>query len=141
MTKEQKIILKINELNFLLTGEAKEKYSPVLQEVLDMLKEKDEKIEYYRKQKDYDMQFRHELLEKIRCLSLDKDEKDAEIEKKDKQMDLMADFMIGGLEDIAFKAICKKSNCVYELKDNRPTKCRKCKDCIKQYFKRKAKLC
>ena len=66
-------------------------------------------------------------------------EKDAEIEKKDKQIDLMADFMIGGLEDIAFKAICKKSNCVYELKDNRPTKCRKCKDCIKQYFKRKAK--
>ena len=68
-------------------------------------------------------------------------EKDTEIEKKDKQMDLMADFMIGGLEDIAFKAICKKSNCVYELKDNRPTKCRKCKDCIKQYFKRKVKLC
>ena len=51
MTKEQEIILKINELNFLLTGEAKEKYSPVLQEVLNMLKEKDEKIEYYRKQK------------------------------------------------------------------------------------------
>ena len=106
MTKEQEIILKINEMNFLLTGEAKEKYSPVLQEVLSMLNEKDEKIE-----------------------------------KKDKQIDLMADFMIGGLEDIAFKAICKKSNCVYELKDNRPTKCRKCKDCIKQYFKRRAKQC
>ena len=68
-------------------------------------------------------------------------EKDTEIENKDKQIDLMAEFMIGGLEDIAFKAICKKSNCIHELKDNRPTKCRKCKDCIKQYFKRKAKLC
>ena len=81
MTKEQEIILKINELNFLLTGEAKEKYSPVLQEVLDMLKEKDEKIEYYRKQKDYDMRFRRELLEEIKCLNLDKDEKDKEIDE------------------------------------------------------------
>ena len=35
-------------------------------------------------------------------------EKDTEIENKDKQIDLMAEFMIGGLEDIAFKAICKK---------------------------------
>ena len=81
MTKEQEIILKINELNFLLTGEAKEKYSSALQEVLSMLKEKDEKIEYYRKQKDYDMRFRRELLEEIKCLNLDKDEKDKEIDE------------------------------------------------------------
>ena len=52
MTKEQEIILKINEMNFLLTGEAKEKYSPVLQEVLSMLNEKDEKIEKKDKQID-----------------------------------------------------------------------------------------
>lgn len=38
--------------------------------------------EYYKKQKDYDMQFKHELLEQIRCLNLDNDEKDAKIEKK-----------------------------------------------------------
>lgn len=81
MTKEQEIILKINEMNFLLTGEAKEKYSSALQEVLSMLKEKDEKIEYYRKQKDYDMRFRRELLEEIKCLNLDKDEKDKEIDE------------------------------------------------------------
>ena len=32
-----------------------------IETVLSMLKEKDKKIEYYKKQKDYDMQFRHEL--------------------------------------------------------------------------------
>lgn len=129
MTKEQEIILKINELNFLLTGEAKEKYSPVLQEVLNILKEKDEKIEYYRKQKDYDMQFRHELLEKIRCLSLDKDEKDAEIEKKDKQIDLMTEEIekrdIEFTEYCEFKIVCDRN----------------CKHCIEQYFKRRANQC
>lgn len=60
-------------------------------------------------------------------------------EEKDKQIDLMAEFMIGGLEDIAFNAICKKSHCTYELKDNRPTNFRKCKLCIKQHFEKLAK--
>lgn len=55
-----------------------------LQTVLNMLKERDEKIEYYKKQKNYDDQFKHELLEQIRCLNLDKDE-------KDKIIDLMAE--------------------------------------------------
>ena len=41
MTKEQEI-----------TGEAKEKYSPVLQEVLNILKEKDAEIEKKEKQID-----------------------------------------------------------------------------------------
>lgn len=57
------------------------KLSQAVQTVLNMLKEKDKEIEYYKKQKDYDMQFRHELLEQIRCLNLNKDEKDEEIEK------------------------------------------------------------
>lgn len=52
--------------------------------VLNIPKERDEKIEYYKKQKNYDDQFKHELLEQIRCLNLDKDE-------KDKQIDLMAE--------------------------------------------------
>lgn len=54
-----------------------------IETVLNMLKERDEKIEYYKKQKNYDDQFKHELLEQIRCLNLDKDE-------KDRQIDLMA---------------------------------------------------
>ena len=55
--------------------------SQAVQTVLNMLKEKDKEIEYYKKQKDYDMKFRHELLEQIRCLNLNKDEKDRAIEK------------------------------------------------------------
>ena len=61
-------------------------------------------------------------------------QKNEEIRKRDKQIDLMADYMLSGLEDIAFNNICKQGHCVHELKDNRPTKCRKCKECIKQKF-------
>lgn len=67
-----------------------------IETVLNMLKEKDKKIEYYKKQKDYDMQFRHELLEQIRCLNLDNAEKDAEIEKYKK---LLADNLAKGLNN------------------------------------------
>lgn len=87
-----------------------------LETVLNMIKEKDKKIDYYKKQKDYDMQFRHDLLEQIRCLNLDKDKKDAEIEKKDKMIDLMADC-------IAFGGAIHKGE---------PNK-------VKEYFERKAK--
>ena len=62
-----------------------------------------------------------------------------ENKEKDKQIDLMTDFMIGGLGDIAFNVICKKSHCTYELKDNRLTNFRKRKLCIKQYFEKLAK--
>ena len=58
------------------------------------------------------------------------------LKEKDKEIDLMANFMIAGLEDFAFNTICKKSNCIYELKDNRSTGFRKCKNCIKQYFEK-----
>ncbi len=102
-------------------------YLKELQEVLSMLKEKDERIEYYRKQKDYDMQFRHELLEEIRCLNLDKDEKDAEIEKKDRQIELMAQFIatLDIEEDIC--ANVENNNCDKMALGE-------CENCIKQYF-------
>ncbi len=67
-----------------------------IETILNMLKEKDKKIEYYKKQKDYDMQFRHELLEQIRCLNLDNAEKDAKIEKYKK---LLADNLAKGLNN------------------------------------------
>lgn len=41
--------------------------------VLDLIKTQQEKIEYYKKQKDYDDQFKQELLETIRCKSLEID--------------------------------------------------------------------
>ena len=99
-----------------------------MQTVLNMLKEKDKKIEYYKKQKDYDDKFKHELLEQIRCLNLDKDE-------KDKQIDLMAKY-ISNLEideDICMKNIANTELCNEKYSN--------CKECIKQYFERKEKEC
>ena len=106
--------------------------NPAIETVLSMLKEKDKEIEHWKNG------FERELEDnrKNTCELL---KQDLVIRKKDKQIDLMADYMIGGLEDVAFNSICKKSNCIYELKDNRPTGFKKCKDCIKQYFENKAK--
>ena len=109
-----------------------------METVLNMLKEKDKKIEYYKKQKDYDMQFRHELLEQIRCLNLDKDhnsaeieqkntelaEKSAEIEKKDRIIDLMAEFIEKVTVDLK---IAFGENMLWNRNE------------IKQYFEREAK--
>lgn len=101
--------------------------------VLNMLKEKDEKIEYYKKQKNYDDQFKHELLEEIRCLNLDKDEKDREIEKKDKIIDLMAEYIDSNNyvdnEECQFQWDFDIKKCI-ENGD--------CKECIKQYFEKLA---
>ena len=83
MTKEQEAIEYLKE-SVLIYKNTIPKISESIETVLSMLKEKDEKIEYYKKQKDYDDQFKHELLEQIRCLNLDKDE-------KDKIIDLMAE--------------------------------------------------
>lgn len=108
MTKEQEVIMKISELNFLLTGEAKEEYSETLKEVLNMLKENSAEIQ----------QKNTELAEKT-----------AEIEKKDKQIDLMAEkihFLGSDYDDFCIDTVWNED-------------CDKdCKDCIKQYFERKA---
>lgn len=87
MPKEQEAIERLNRIiktkfnnDYSIDSSDKE----AIETVLNMLKEKDKKIEYYKKQKDYDDQFKHELLEQIRCLNLDKDE-------KDKQIDLMGE--------------------------------------------------
>lgn len=60
-----------------------------IETILNLIQEQEEKIDYYKKQKDYDMQFRHELLEQIRCLNLNIDEKNANIDKRDKMIDLI----------------------------------------------------
>lgn len=89
MTKEQEAIEYLKE-SVLIYKNTIPKISESIGTVLSMLKEKDKKIEYYKKQKDYDDQFKHELLEQIRCLNLDNDKKDKELEKKDKIIDLLA---------------------------------------------------
>ena len=54
-----------------------------------------------------------------------------------KQIKLMVDYMVSGLEDTAFNNICKQGHCVHELKDNRVTKRRMCEKCINEYFERR----
>ena len=87
MTKEQEAIERLNRFKtievlysntFAMHIEQLKTVQEDIETVLSMLKEKDEKIEYYKKQKDYDDQFKHELLEQIRCLNLDNDKKDKE---------------------------------------------------------------
>lgn len=122
------------------------------------------KIEYYKTQKRYDDQFKHELLEEIRCKGLTIDSLNKilddrliciqggrglyaklkgldkeylireylsmykmckqEIEKKDKQIDLMAEYIDFDKMNFECSSLCVKDNCQ--------------KECIKQYFKKKA---
>ena len=98
-----------------------------MQTVLNMLKEKDKEINS-----------QNGTINALKCAlkerTEERDRKDDIITKLNKQIDLMADYMLSGLEDIAFNNICKQGYCAHELKDNRPTKFRKCKECIKQKF-------
>ena len=111
MTNEQREILaKIAELNFLLEGQAKEEFSPVLQEVLSLIKK-----------------YSAELLQKNAEIA----EKDAEIEKKDKQIDLMANSILA--REIG-KNSCQFNETCIKFEKGRDTHC---KDCIKQYFTNK----
>lgn len=57
-----------------------------------------------------------------------------EIEKKDKIIDLMADFMISLDID---ETICKNSKCISNLINNNLV--HDCKNCIKQYFEERSK--
>ena len=126
MTKEQEIILKINELNFLLTGEAKEKYSSALQEVLSMLKEKDKLINEQLKE---NIKLQEELNEENkRCMILANNDK-----FKEQMIDLMAEW----ISERCFYKDDYSNSC--EIIQDSCNKKDDCKHCIKQYFERKAK--
>lgn len=56
-----------------------------------------------------------------------------------KQIELMADYMVSGLDEISFKNICKQGHCIHKIKDNKVTDERKCNGCIIKYFERKIK--
>lgn len=133
MTKEQEAIEYLKE-SVLIYKNTIPKISESIETVLSMLKEKDEKIEYYKKQKDYDDQFKHELLEQIRCLNLDNDKKDKELEKKDKIIDLMTKAM----DKIQDPQVCKYCDNKINLNHGYCIDAGKCKEGIKQYFERKA---
>ena len=113
-TEQREILAKIAELNFLLEGQAKEEFSPVLQEVLSLIKK-----------------YSAELLQKNAEIA----EKDAEIEKKDKQIDLMAE-MIDELSEYYTRYHGKNNEFCKEICIKKDIDCI---DCIKQYFETKAK--
>lgn len=96
-----------------------------IETVLNIIKLKDKQIDFYKKGLEREIESNTDNI--------------IEIIDKDNQIDLMADYMLSGLEDTAFNNICKQGHCVHELKDNRPTKCRKCENCIKEYFENKVK--
>lgn len=111
-TEQREILAKIAELNFLLEGQAKEEFSPVLQEVLSLIKEQSA-----------------ELLQK-----------NAEIEKKDKIINLMAETLSAVCTGISVvreqfeqcycEFINSNKDCCWKTDKN-------CQDCIKQYFTNK----
>lgn len=77
-TEQREILAKIAELNFLLEGQAKEEFSPVLQEVLSLIKEQSA-----------------ELLQK-----------NAEIEKKDRIMGKMIDNIMTHYQVKTIRKMC-----------------------------------
>ena len=106
--------------NFVVT---KKEY---IETVLSMLKEKDKEIEEYKN------------IIATGIINTAKDElvqeKNEEIEQKDKQIDLMAVTIIQ--KDIG-KCYCKFDEKCCKCEDG--SRDIKCKDCIKQYFERKSK--
>ena len=132
MTKEQEIIERLNRLKtikvlytktFAMTTEQLKVLQEDIETFLNMLKEKDEQIAKYEKiYKEYD------------CYRWVK-----ELEKKDKQIDLMAEYIVS--LDIE-EDICVKTG---RLNECDSIALGECENCIKQYFKelaeRKSKEC
>ena len=141
MIEEQEVIerLKLD----ISAGEYSTTKTEVLETVLSMLKEKDKEIEHQKEKRNNQKQELAILNEKqkemnklINIVSSYKGmfkKQQKEMKKKDKQIDLMAEYIskIDIEEDVCMK---NKTNPDWCNEDYT-----KCKDCIKQYFERKAK--
>lgn len=69
-------------------------------------------------------------------MSLDIENICNELNYKNKVIEDMADFMVGGLTDSTFNMICRKNKCHYEgYRSERRT----CEKCIKKYFEERNK--
>lgn len=113
-----------------------------IETVLSMLKQKDKEIEFQKDIRNTEKN-RHKKTEKslkgmINKQNTELAEKNAEIEKKDKLNKLLIDF-------IYKMSIIRPGTIMYDLKEDGfdTSKCGNCKDksckeCIKQYFERKA---
>lgn len=116
MTNEQREAIDYLKESILIYKNTIPKISNAIDTVLSLIKENQEKIEKYEKiYREYD------------CYRWVK-----ELDKKDKQIDLMAEYMIK--QDIE-EDICMKNRINADLCNENYTNC---KDCIKQYFERKA---
>ena len=148
MTKEQEIIEKLKEskkidFNTLVRTFKKEGIenfavirNEYLETVLNMLKEKDAEIEKYKKlladnlAKELNNSIKAKEKADTDLDDLDKGWK-VELEKKDKMIDLMAEY----ISDLDIdEDICKKQSDNNCDDINREVEC---KECIKQYFERK----
>ena len=133
MTEEEKEA--IERLNRIITTKFNNDYSidsldkEAIETVLNMLKEKDKEIEFQKDIRNTEKN-RHKKTEKslkgiINKQNTELAEKNAEIEKLNRQKDLMAEEIEKG--DIEFTEYCNfKIVCD-----------RNCKECIKKYFERK----
>ncbi len=127
MTKEQEeIIQRVNsDIDSPLSGG----YTTIvltddLEEILNMLKEKDAEINKYKRKNK-------ELSNQLLKIYKEQDNYNARIEKKDKVIDLMAKYIADiDNEDICFEI--ENKHCDKNMDYG------ECEDCIKQYFERKA---
>ena len=137
MTKEQEVIQRLQYLRDdirqnkikvceLISEEGKYNLADDIETVLNMLKEKDEEIEKLKA--DNKKAWKLNANMKQRHLS-----DIFKINKKDKQIDLMAEYIskIDIEEDICIKNKTNPDWCNEDYTN--------CKNCIKQYFERKAK--
>lgn len=148
MTKEQ-AIERLKKLDYLLddvysTGlvedEERNKYQDAIETVLPMLEEKDKQIDKLKKHNDdllRKLRNRVKDVKKLQKYSLYKKEfsrLNKQLQNKDKQIDLMAEFIE---DELTVDEFCTKEGC---YADNYiDGHCEKCLNCIKQYFENKAK--
>ena len=148
MTKEQ-AIERLKKLDYLLddvysTGlvedEERNIYQYAIETVLPMLEEKDKQIDKLKKHNDdllRKLRNRVKDVKKLQKYSLYKKEfsrLNKQLQNKDKQIDLMAEFIE---DELTVDEFCTKEGC---YADNYiDGHCEKCLNCIKQYFENKAK--
>lgn len=127
LTIDLKSSKKVNEI---ITEEGKFNLVKDLETVLSMLKQKDKEIEFQKDIRNTEKN-RHKKTEKslkgiINKKNTELAEKNAEIERLNRQIDLMAEEINetdrGYIDYCQFKMVCDRN----------------CKECIKQYFERKS---
>lgn len=139
MTKEQEAIENLENLSeYGLCYTINEKIQEDIETVLNMLKEKEAEIEKYKKLlADNLARNLNDSIKAKEKADTDLDDLNKgwqlELEKKDKMIDLMAEY----ISDLDIdEDICKKQSDNNCDDINREVEC---KECIKQYFERKAK--